>query len=183
MKDSWDMELDYEETKKLLLSHIEHYRHKKPLYKKDKIAYAYLLVGLIQLRNGSRVGEAIEGLIKIIDTNEKEVKVRVEKRKDNTMRKIILPDEITDDDLDIIREVVLSWKGKNLRRLANNASKWFLTNLKINTHSLRYAYISYLGKQQIPAQIIASITKHKNMNMVMRYTQEKIADDILRRLG
>ncbi|AEF96066.1 tyrosine-type recombinase/integrase [Methanotorris igneus] len=183
MKDNWDMELDYEEAKKQLLKLIEQYRTKKPLYQKDKIALTYLLIGLIQLRNGCRIGEAVEGLIKIIETNEKEVKVKVEKRKDNTKRKIILPKEITNNDLETVKEVIESWKGKELRRIANNASKWFLTNLKINTHSLRYAYISHLGRQQIPAQIIASITKHKNMNMIMKYTQEKIADDVLRRIG
>lgn len=76
MKDgNWDMELDYEQTKIKLINRIKQYRIKKPLYKRDKIAYTYLLVGLLQLRNGCRIGEAIEGMIRIIESNEKEVKV------------------------------------------------------------------------------------------------------------
>ena len=183
MKDgNWDMELDYEQTKIKLINRIKQYRIKKPLYKRDKIAYTYLLVGLLQLRNGCRIGEAIEGMIRIIESNEKEVKVKVEKRRDNAKRKIILPKEIEECDLKIAKEVIESWKEKELRRIANNISVWFLTNLGINTHSLRYAFISHLGKQQVPAQIVASITKHKSINMIMKYTQDKIAEDVLRRL-
>jgi len=183
MKAKWDKELDYEETKKELLNRLNYYRNKKPLYQKDKIAYTYILTGLLQLRNGCRVGEAIEGLVKIILTGNKEVKVKVEKRKDDVRRLIILPEEITDEDLETVRDIIKDWHNKNLRRLANNASKWFISNLGINTHSLRYAYISYLSKKQIPAQIITHITGHATMDMVMRYTQVKIAEETLRRLG
>ena len=103
---TWDIGLDYKEAKNLLLKKLEHYRNKKPLYQREKIAYAYLLVGLIQLRNGCRVGEAIEGLIKIIKTGDKEVKVRVEKRKDDVKRLIVLPEELTTEDLKRVEDVV-----------------------------------------------------------------------------
>ncbi|ACV25419.1 tyrosine-type recombinase/integrase [Methanocaldococcus fervens] len=183
MKAKWDKELDYEETKKELLNRLNYYRNKKPLYQKDKIAYTYILTGLLQLRNGCRIGEAVEGLIKIIQTNKREVKVRVEKRKDDAKRLIVLPDEITIEDLENIKEVVEEWEGKNLRRIANNMSKWFITNLGINTHSLRYAYISYLGKQNVPAQLIACITGHATLDMVLRYTQVRTAEEILKKWG
>ncbi len=179
----WDMGLDYEETKQRLIQQLEPLRNKKPLYKNDRKKYAYLILGLIQLRNGCRIGEAIEGLIKFTKSGEQEVFVKVEKRKDNAMRKLILPKEISNGDVELTKDVVLEWENKTIKRIANNASSWYLTNLGINTHSLRYAYISYLGKKQYPAQIVASITGHKKIDMILKYTQSKIAEDVLRREG
>ena len=177
----WDRGLDYEDIKGKLTRELDLLRSKKPLYEKDKVKYTYLLLGLIQLRNGCRVGEAIEGLLKFIRIQEQEVYVKVEKRKDNAMRKLILPMEISTKDLELVKDIVLRWKKKPCRRVANNVASWYLRNLGINTHSLRYAYISYLGKKQYPAQIIASITGHKKLDMILGYTQSKIAEDVLRR--
>jgi len=180
MKKTWDMGLDYFEAKEMLINKLYFYRNKKPLYQRDKIAYVYLLVGLIQLRNACRVGEAIEALIKIIKTGNREVRVRVEKRKDNMQRLIVLPNEITQDDLEKVKDVVDSWEKS--KKLVVRISTWYKDNLGINTHALRYACISYLGKQGVPAQLIAHITGHQTLDMIMRYTQAKIAEDILRRL-
>jgi integrase len=177
---TWDIGLDYKEAKNLLLKKLEHYRNKKPLYQRDKIAYAYLLIGLIQLRNGCRVGEAIEGLIKIIQNGDKEVKVRVEKRKDDVKRLIVLPEELTTEDLKRVEDVVNNWEKS--KKLVVRISTWYKDNLNINTHSLRYAFISYLGKKGVPAQLIAHITGHATLDMIMRYTQAKIAEEILRKL-
>jgi len=180
MEKSWDMGLDYFEAKEMLLNKLNFYRNKKPLYKKDKIAYTYLLCGLIQLRNACRIGETIEALIKFIKTENKEVRVRVEKRKDDMQRLVVLPDEITDEDLKTVKEIVNSWEKS--KKLVVRISTWYKDNLGINTHALRYSCISYLGKKGVPAQLIAIITGHATMDMIMRYTQAKIAEDILRRL-
>jgi len=181
-KGSWDKGLDYFEAKQLLLDKLNFYRNKKPLYQKDKTAYTYLTIGLIQLRNGCRVGEAVEALLKMIQTGRRDARVKVEKRKDNSKRLIVLPNEITPNDLKIVKEIVEDWEEKSTRRIANNISKWFLANLNINTHSLRYAFISHLGKKGVPAQLITHITGHATMDMIMKYTQAKIAEDILRGL-
>lgn len=180
---SWDRGLDYEVTKQKLIRELNKLRDKKPLYDKDKVKYAYLLTGLIQLRNGCRVGEAVEGLIKFIRTRDKEVYVKVEKRKDNAYRILVLPEEITTEDLKVVKDVIKTWEKKPRRRVANNVASWYLKNLDINTHSLRYAYISYLGKKQYPAQLIAAITGHKKLDMILEYTQSKVAEEVLRKIG
>jgi len=182
-ENNWDMGLDYKETKQKIIEKIKSLRNKKIFYKKDKVKYAYLILGLIQLRNGCRIGEAIEGLIKFTTLKEHEVSVKIEKRKDNAVRKLILPGELSDKDIETIRDVVMEWENKAIKRIANNVASWYLRNLEINTHSLRYSYISYLSKKQYPAQIIAAVTGHKKIDMVLRYTQSKIAEDVLRREG
>ncbi len=58
-----------------------------------------------------------------------------------------------------------------------------LKYLKCNTHSLRYALISFLAKNATDPAIIAKITGHKKLDRIIQYTQTKDAIDILRRLG
>ncbi|MFP3321024.1 MAG: hypothetical protein RXO24_10685, partial [Acidilobus sp.] len=61
VKRGWDSGLDYNETYQKILSHLN--RSKKP---QD-------VVLLIQLRNGSRVGEAVEALRQFCETGKSEV--------------------------------------------------------------------------------------------------------------
>lgn len=181
---SWDRGLDYEKIKRKLTRELKKLRKKKPLYKKDKVRYTYLLLGLIQLRNGCRIGEAIEGLLKFTrSSRKKEVYVKVEKRKDDAHRILVLPEEITREDLQVAKEVAKTWRKKPRRKIVINVASWYIKRLNINTHSLRYAYISYLAKQKYPPQLIAAITGHKKLDMILKYTQNKIAEDILRRIG
>ncbi|MEM4155997.1 MAG: hypothetical protein QXQ38_04645 [Archaeoglobaceae archaeon] len=47
---------------------------------------------------------------------------------------------------------------------------------------MRYAFISYLAKRGVSPQIIAKITRHSKLDMILNYTQEKLADEILIKL-
>jgi len=64
VKSGWDSGLDYLETYQRILSHLN--RTRKP---QD-------VVLLIQLRNGSRIGEAVEALREFCNTGKTEVLVR-----------------------------------------------------------------------------------------------------------
>ncbi len=64
-----------------------------------------------------------------------------------------------------------------------NATKLFaLKVLHFNTHSLRYAQITELARQGKPPQLIAKITHHKGLDFILKYTQQKEADNTLREL-
>ncbi len=58
-----------------------------------------------------------------------------------------------------------------------------LKYLKCNTHSLRYALVSFLAKNGTDPAIIAKITGHKDLKRIVQYTQEKDAVEILRKLS
>ena len=65
-----------------------------------------------------------------------------------------------------------------------------MTSLKIyskctygfNMRSMRYAFITYLLRQGVSPSIIAKITKHVRLDYILTYTQEKTAEEILRKL-
>jgi len=54
----------------------------------------YDVVLLVQLRNGSRVGEAVEATVRFCEAGQDLVLVRVEKHKGNGMRLMVLPEEL-----------------------------------------------------------------------------------------
>ena len=51
--------------------------------------------------------------------------------------------------------------------------------LGVNTHTLRYAYITYLLRKGYNPSLIAKITHHSNLNYILTYTQRKQAEMIL----
>ncbi|AEF96634.1 tyrosine-type recombinase/integrase [Methanotorris igneus] len=186
----WDLGLKYHETKDKLIKEIENLKNKEILYKNDIKRLAYLIILLTQLRNGCRIGEAITAIVGFcsnIDRINWEypiIAVKVEKRKDNHFREIILPKYIKKHDLEIIKNFILNLKDeyekeenkeKAHKKIISKISMWAKRNLGINTHSLRYAYITYKAEKQRPAQIIAKITGHKNLDMIVDYTQTQLA--------
>ena len=92
---SWDKGLDFDNIYRLFERDIVKIREKLNngiVYKKDIKRLAYLTIALFQLRNGCRIGEAIEGMILICKNNNNlnwnkpiEVRVKVEKTKKNSI--------------------------------------------------------------------------------------------------
>lgn len=130
---------------------------------------------MIQLRNAARISEASEAFHKWLITGKKKVKVRVRKHKNpNSMRTIVIPSVLED-----IRDLYKGYDTIDPDTLAQRCKSWSLIRLHINTHSLRYARITdYLERGYNPA-IVAKITKHKKMDMLLEYTQERAAEKIL----
>jgi len=54
----------------------------------------YDVVLLVQLRNGSRVGEAVEATVRFCEAGQDQVLVRVEKHRDGDQRLMVLPEEL-----------------------------------------------------------------------------------------
>jgi len=78
----WDSGLDFEEAYRRILNHML------------SSGSPYDVVLLIQLRNGSRVGEAVEATMRFCASGQDQVLVRVEKHKDSDLRLMVLPEEL-----------------------------------------------------------------------------------------
>lgn len=182
---SWDYNLDYSSTYDLLYNEIN-------VLKKDfsegnitvnRIKkFSYLVIGLVQLRNGARIGEIIEAVRLFCDgkaSKERKklfVSVLVEKRKDPYYRKVVLPDEIIQENLEFITKTVNS---KDKKALVSCISHFYKENYGFSTHALRYAWISHMAILNTPPSVIAKITGHKTLNLILHYTQKKLADKAL----
>ena len=165
----WDKGLDYEKTYRQILNH---YREAT-----RDTTKAYDIILLTQLRNGSRLSEAINFLNMIIETKpfKREAYVKVEKRKDGHERQMILPEEISRQELMRVSYVIKEanrWK----------VSEYCRRTYGFNTHALRYAFISYLTKKGVAPQLIAKITGHKTLDYILYYTQQQKAEEILKKL-
>ncbi|MEM1996488.1 MAG: integrase [Candidatus Bathyarchaeia archaeon] len=162
----WDKGLDYEYCYSVLLRRLQRARNNKQ--------YCYYAILLTQLRNGSRVSEAVRAFIEFVKTGKRELDVNVSKKKRVEKRLMIIPNEIErekcmflDDDEGVLtKRVKVFCKQK----------------LGFNTHSLRYAFITYLLRQGVNPSIIAKITKHSKLDFILTYTQEKAGEEILKNL-
>jgi integrase len=165
----WDKGLDYETTYSKILKHMT----------KAKYPHAcYDAILLTQLRNGSRVSEAVRGFKEFLTTKAIEVSVRVSKRKDNALRLMIIPRELINTNIDICKELL----SVNDTTLINRVKTYAKRVYGFNTHSLRYAFVTYLLKQGISPVVVSKITGHKNLGYILTYTQEKAGVEVLRSL-
>jgi len=141
---------------------------KEGLGKAEGAEYTYLAVLLTQACNGCRVGEAFLAVQDFAKTGQRELRVRVEKRKDGAERLIIIPSEIERGRIDFTAKLAA-------------IKMYAIRKLNINTHSLRYAWITSQVKNNVNPGLIAAITGHKNLNMLMHYIQKKQGEEYLRR--
>jgi len=132
---TWDKGLDYEYAYSALLRKINSVKNNK--------TRCYMAIALIQLRNGSRISEAIRTFKEWVRSNKTELYVRVSKKKRLEERLMIIPSEI--HDLRLLCVDLLSVNDKTLRERVRDALK---RHFKWNTHSLRYVFITYLVKEQ-----------------------------------
>jgi integrase len=167
----WDKGVDFLKMRKELNKRLKEAKERG----KTK-QFCYYAVLMIQLINGSRIGEAIEFFTKVVKEGVKEAEIQLEKHKQGETRKMNLPEELKPKELRVCLYITEEGKEKLKKRL-----KTFCRyNLGINTHSLRYAFVSHLAKKGYPAQIIAKITGHKNLRHILTYTQKKLAEEVLK---
>jgi len=167
----WDKGLDYESTYSRILKHMV----------KAKYPHAcYDAILLTQLRNGSRISEAVRSFKEFLTTHAIEVSVRVSKRKDNAQRLMVIPRELinTTNNINICKELLIYSDKRLIDRVKHYAKRVY----DFNTHSLRYAFITYLLRQGVNPAVVSKITGHKNINYVLAYTQEKVGVEVLRNL-
>ena len=162
----WDSCLDYKEAYSQILSHL--YRTGSP----------WDVVLLIQLRNGARIGEAVEAAKAFCSTKDYTVRVRIEKHKGNDTRLMVLPEELRDRQ----GREYLAQACARLAKVKNpkNAVKLYCRRVYgFNTHSLRYAYVTYMLSKGVNPSLVAKITGHKNLSHILHYTEIRTAEDLL----
>ena len=169
MKFGWDMGLDYKQVYNIIL---RHYKESK----KDKHK-AYDSILLTQLRNGSRLSEAIMFLREITQDEKSFVRQKeIKALKGSNVRLMVLPEELKKQE--VLR---LGYIYRGATKVA--VSIYCKRTYGFNTHSLRYAFISYLAKQGIAPQLIAQITGHKKLDYILHYTSKIHANQILLNLN
>jgi len=132
----------------------------------------YAAAALIAFRNGSRIGEAIEAFKEFLRTSKVRIYVKVEKHKKEDYRLMIIPKELVEEDFSVCRELL----GKSKDVIRANVNRYLHRRLGINAHSLRYAFITYMLRKCVNPSIIVAITGHKNLNMILKYTERKEAE-------
>jgi hypothetical protein len=177
-----------------LLENLEEAFPKMPphLARKKVLARIFhLSVLLTQLRNASRISEAVEAVMFWLETNRTRLMVRVRKRGYITRkgkekgkkpqpvyRRMFIPEEIIDY-RELLQEYV---KDTPLEKLTNRVKAWTkLTFQAFSTHALRYAKITDLVVKGYNPALIAKVTKHKTLDLLIEYTQEREAEEILER--
>ncbi len=165
---SWDKGLEYEYVYARLTRLLSSRRVKTKCYS---------AILLMQLKNGMRIGEAVDAFKVFVQSGKREFTVRVEKKKKHDERLVIVPPEI-----DNIRTQCVDIASVDRNTLVNRIKNWCRGVLGFNTHSLRYAFITYLLRQGVNPSIIAKITKHSKLDFILNYTQSKTAELILRNM-
>ncbi|MGC9132637.1 MAG: tyrosine-type recombinase/integrase [Candidatus Micrarchaeia archaeon] len=167
----WDKGLDFESTYNKLVQIA--------LVTNRETTKAYSLILLLQLRNGARISEAVRAFkVWLSNPSKKEVEIRVSKKKKEESRLMEIPKEFLKfniKDFEWVKDV----EEKDLI----DRVKTFAFRNKINTHSLRYSFVTYLLKKGINPSIVAKITHHSNLNYILTYTQQKEAEKALREVN
>jgi integrase len=168
----WDKGVDYEYAYKKILNHFLKYNY--------KISSCYDAILLIQLRNGLRISEAVRSFKEFLRTKRTEFEIPVSKKKKPELRLVVIPKELIlyDHYLSICRDLL----ELDDKTLVNRLKVYCRYTYNFNTHSLRYAFITYLLRQGVNPAIISKITRHSKLDFILSYTQEKSAQDILRSL-
>jgi integrase len=166
VRHGWDSCVDYRKAYGEILSHL--YRTGSP----------WDAVLLIQLRNGARVGEAIEATKAFCESKTTTVRVRVEKHPGNDTRLMVLPEELRGKEgRDYLAKACI--RLTKIRNPKSAVKQYCRTTYGFNTHSLRYAFITYMLSKGINPSFVAKITGHKNLSYILHYTEVKTAEDIL----
>jgi len=162
----WDSCIDYKEAYSQILSHL--YKTGSP----------WDVVLLIQLRNGARIGEAIEATKAFCGTKDYTVRVRVEKHKGNDTRLMVLPEELRGKEgKEYLAQACI--KLSKVKDAVNAVKHYCRRTYGFNTHSLRYAYITYMLSKGVNPSLVAKITGHRSLSYILHYTELKTAEDLL----
>jgi len=170
----WDRGADYKKTYSRLTALLKECEERDGIHADSGFAFSCVL--LTQLRNGSRVSEAVDAINGWLKTRNPSVEVRVRKQKSASSRLMVIPPEV---------QRYYSYRSRLLGTLTAarlpSIEMWSRRRLGYNTHSLRYAWITEAARRGISPQLIAKITGHRTLDMVLSYTQKSGAEDILQK--
>jgi len=169
-KGTWDYGVDFLDAKKKITD-----LYKKAYDMNDTIHEIYTAVLLIQLSNGLRVREAIDSFKRFIETGEREFYITAQKH--NNQRYVVIPSVIKKK---VTYNAVFSYDSKRLEQVIYH---WCKKVFGVNTHSLRYAFITHLAENGVDPAIIAKITGHRKIDRIVTYTQTSKAIEFLKKVA
>jgi len=172
----WDDGLDYNATYLRIVRHLKLSLSSPRNYRKRVPAPCYDAILLIQLKNASRISEAVRAFREYLRTQRAELEVLVSKKRRKEYRKMVIPQEVQDMDMSLC----LGLLDRPEEKVIDVAKHYARKTYSFKTHSLRYARITHLLKQGVNPSIVAKITRHSKLDFILRYTQEKAAEEILR---
>lgn len=191
----FDRGIDYEVIKKKLIKCI----NKLYLKYQDNPTnicvkrLVYSVVATIQLRNGSRISEAVKAFVLFIKNGiENRVTVKVSKtgaikiKKDGTKfrtkvraREMMWPKWISKEVYQVLKNNSIVTEIIEAGTLKKRVLDYLSINFECNTHSLRYAFINYaLYILKRPMNDIAKFVGHANIAQMVTYTQVKNSNQI-----
>ena len=201
----WDREVDFDATRqKLSRAYVKAKELEAPKWAAD------LGVLLVQLSNGSRIGEAVAAFREWRETGKRELRVKALK----------MGDRLRCQGCGAFFSIRVQGKDRGIRghqtatghegytREPNpetrlmilppeiaDGDRGFLTGelvtvegvrafcrraFDFNTHSLRYSFVSREAEKGTPAQVIAASIHKSDINGILRYTEKRIGEDRLR---
>lgn len=149
----------------------------------------YIVIACIQLRNGSRISEAIEALQKFLlkgikskvivkIAKSESIKYKKDTKEQYTTkrrnREILFPTSwIGEKCIDYMKEYQeISQKCLDNPQLKISVCNFLQRNFNCNTHSLRYAFINYMiSVEKIDLPVLAKFIGHSNIMQLVTYTQ------------
>lgn len=202
----FDRDIDFEPMKEKLIKDFEEKLNKLRNFKEseaksknerkilvNKINYCF--VAIIQLRNGSRISEAcltyrsfMAGhdlsdpvIVKIAKSEKTGTNKNGEEYTTKARyRKMVYPDWISIDDFKFLKKDKDTKKLQECKSLKKRTLDYLRLTYQCNTHSLRYAFINYmLNVKKLEMNTVAKIVGHVNLNMLVKYTQNKNIDKVL----
>jgi integrase len=202
MNTGFDRGLNYLEIKNDLIKDLDDQIKKfktSGFVKRSSKNIIFLLILLVQLRNGSRISEAIDAFGKFYKEGvEKKVIIKISKS-ESLKKKWVLSKDGKKKVLEYFktkpryRQIMFPslWiKNKNIKSIINDVMninndilkketlkkdicKYMERHHKSNTHSLRYAFINYLiYTEKRPISDVAKFVGHSNINQMITYTQQ-----------
>lgn len=187
----YDRDVDYDDARIKLIDHynflierLHNPKYSQPLTLRKII---FTLIAMTQLRNGSRISEAVRAFYSY---NHKQsflpsVKVKISKsdaQKTNKSGQPYKPKaRLRDikfqkfvDITDIQHLIFTQLKKLDFKKLSKRVLDYLQAHFQFNTHSLRYACVSYLlNTKHQDVVTVARFIGHNNVNTIIKYCQAK----------
>lgn len=167
----WDKGVDYETAYTILIRKLRGANR--------RTTKCYVSILLIQLRNGSRISESVRCFKQYLLNGSLEQRVRVSKKKTYEERLMIIPGELEEYGM---RRLCIDLLNVDDKKLINRLKTYSSRSLGINTHSLRYSFITYLLRKGVNPAVVSKIIKHSRLDQLLTYVQTKYGEELLRKL-
>jgi integrase len=163
---NFDRCIDYEKFTEVVLelfNEVIELRQRSSL-KTWRIWSSYLALVILILVNGLRVREALRAAVKFYEYGDRRFTIQAEKGGD--IRNVIIPEFISREDLEYAyKELVKHGEERVMVRI----EMWLKNMFKVNTHSLRYAFIRYHTMTGKSPEEIARALGLKHRRVIKEY--------------